>query len=127
MKSQNWFLVVLTAIAAMVVAEWARGGGFEYRVSVRWNPNQEADLGGYRLYWTTPGSTGFVRDCGLATNQVVMLGSRGPWTMFVTAYSTQGLESEPSSNLVITFPPAPSGMRLVAGTVTTTTNWILVP
>lgn len=61
------------------------------------------------------------------TNQTLLLSSRGPWTVYVTAYNTAGLESEPSSNLLIAFPPAPIGLRAVAGTVTTTTNWILVP
>ena len=114
-------------IALLIAAEWALGQSTGYSVTVTWDANTEPDIAGYRLSWSTNGSSGFTRDCRLATTQTVSLPSRGPWTFRVSAYNAQGIESLPSAPLSVAFPATPAAPRIVAGIVTVTTNWIVVP
>lgn len=67
-------------------------------VTVRWNPNVESDLAGYRIYWGTNSRNYFsVKDCG-NTNVFSIDNTNFPtgikFYVCVTAYNTAGLESE---------------------------------
>lgn len=128
MKPSKLFVALVVILSALVFAAYVRGqSGSTYSVTVRWDANTEPDVSGYRLRWSDSGTSGWVRDCRLVTTQTVSLPHRGPWTFLVLAYNTAGMESLPSSNLVVAFPGTPGGLRAVAGAITTTTNWVLVP
>lgn len=121
-------LVTIAAVlVALVAAELLRAADL-LSVVVRWDVNDPADgVAFYNLRWSPSGSpTGYVRQV-TGTASTVSLPSAGPWTFTVTAVASNGLESLPSSNLVVRFPLSPAGVRWVAGTQTVTTNWIASP
>jgi chitinase len=82
-------------------------------VTLAWDPNSEADVAGYRLFWGTT-DVGFVNvtNCGNVTNwTVVDLQPAEEYAFYVTCYNTSGLESEPSNVVTYSVPgllPAPT-------------------
>lgn len=93
-------------------------------VTVRWTPNIEPDLSGYRVYWgTNSRSYTKVIDCGL-TNVYFIDNTNFPtgvkFFICVTAYNATGLESEPSKELgfyltngtVVRFPSSVMNFRI---------------
>lgn len=93
------------------------------RVRVVWDRNVETNLGGYFVYTTISNTTWFyettnneafiLRD--LLTNSVQ---TNAAYTLFVTAFNTDGIESDPSDTLTLTFvwpsgvaPPVNLGIR----------------
>lgn len=97
-------------------------------VRVRWNASRELDLAGYRIYWGTNSmNPQFVRDIAPTnTTTTLVLPSANRWFLYLTAYNTAGLESDPSAELVVAKPSQVSGVNFVA-VITTTTNIIVFP
>lgn len=106
-------------------------------VTLAWTPNTEADLGGYRLYFSNDTNAWtHVKTVGKVDTTQVQLPSQGKWFFTLTATNLAGLESLPSNIVDYTTPngPAkPSTLRIVsasavrASTVTTITNLTFIP
>ena len=83
--------------------------------TLTWDPNPESDLGGYRLYWgPAPRSyTNVVSFPGKGNTNSVELVS-GTYYFAVTAYSTNGLESDYSNEVrMVIKPGAPKNLRVI--------------
>lgn len=79
-----------------------------------WDPNPETDLAGYRIYWgpTPRGYTNFATFGKTTTNEVIL--NSGVYYFAVTAYATNGLESDYSNEITITVKPgAPMNLRQI--------------
>lgn len=79
-----------------------------------WDPNPETDLAGYRIYWgpTTRGYTNSATFGKTTTNEVIL--PSGVYFFAVTAYATNGLESDYSNEITITVKPgAPQNLRQI--------------
>jgi len=76
-------------------------------VRVAWDPNPEANIQGYRIYYgqTGGGSTNVIDVGNQTTGAVTNLAYLTTYFFFVTAYNTFGLESDPSESLAYTTPP----------------------
>ena len=106
-------------------------------VTLAWNPNSEADLAGYRVYFTqNTNAWTHAKNVGEVTTTQVQLPSPGRWFFVLTALNDAGLESLPSNTVEYTTPigPAkPSSFRFVsasvvrASTVTVVTNLTFTP
>jgi hypothetical protein len=84
-------------------------------VRVAWDPNPEANIEGYRIYFGQAGSgSTSVLDVGnQTTGTVTGLAYSTSYVFYVTAYNTFGLESDPSESLAYTTPPfAPLSLSL---------------
>lgn len=95
-------------------------------VRIVWDANVETNLAGYFVYtsigsntWTyqTTNTQAFIQADLLTTNVV----QTNAYTFYVTAFNTDGIESDPSDSLILTFvepvdpelkPKPPSGFRL---------------
>lgn len=103
--------------AAFLLVALATFGAPE-QVDLLWDPNSEPDLAGYRLRMgRAPGVVERVIDVGLVTNTTVTITNLTYFTL--TAYNTNGLESDPSNEISAgsTNPPpvlpSPGGYRVV--------------
>ena len=105
----KWFLAMLMLVGAAAT-------GAE-RLTLAWDPSPSADVVGYRLYYgTNTRSYQFVTNAGLVLTQSVVLPWRGRWFFAATAYSTNGLETDFSSEVSWEskpLPPAMAGERWV--------------
>ena len=105
----KWLLTILMLAGAAA-------GGAE-RLTLAWDPSPSAGVSGYRLYWgTNTRSYQFVTNAGLVLTQSVVLAHRGRWFFAATAYDTNGLESDFSSEVSWEskpLPPAMAGERWV--------------
>lgn len=95
-------------------------------ITVRWNPNSEPDLAGYKVYYgTTSGRYSEVIDVNLTT--VAVVDGLQPATRYyfvVTAYDSAGNESEPSEEVYAsTLDQTPP--TLVSATVRTATELLV--
>jgi len=99
----RWFwTIVVLACAAAAGAE---------RLTLAWDPSPSAGVSGYRLYYgTNTRSYPFVTNAGLVLTQSVVLPWRGRWFFAATAYSTNGLESDFSSEVSWESKPLPPAM-----------------
>ena len=99
----KWFLAMLMLVGAATT-------GAE-RLTLAWDPSPSAEVAGYRLYWgTNTRSYQFVTNAGLVLTQSVVLPWRGRWFFAATAYSTNGLESDFSSEVSWESKPVPPVM-----------------
>lgn len=95
-------------------------------VRVRWDANKETDLAGYRIRaGTNSGKWQREVDVGLATTNRLTITNR-PTFLHVIAYNTNGLESDPSSELKIDWPAAPAGVSFEVSVVIVTTNTVTI-
>ncbi len=91
----------------MLMLVCAAAAGAE-RLTLAWDPSPSAEVAGYRLYWGTGArSYQFVTNAGLVLTQSVVLPFRGRWFFAATAYSTNGLESDFSSEVSWESKPVP--------------------
>lgn len=128
--------IVICAILAAPAAT-AQASNRLDSVTLAWNPNEESDLVGYRLYFSqNTNAWSHVQPVGLVTTTTVVLPAMGTWFFTLTATNTAGLESPPSPMVQYTTPTAPGKpavLRLVSAVVsrvssiTTTTNLVYVP
>lgn len=92
---------------------------------ITWDPNTEPDLGGYRIYWG-PTSRGYTNFITVAAQPGVRLTNTVPIPgikfVAVTAFNTNGLESDFSNEITLTNKPAAPGnvKQVVSGT-----SWLL--
>ena len=99
----KWFL-------AMVLLVSAAATGAE-RLTLAWDPSRSAEVAGYRVYWgTNSRAYSWVTNAGLVLTQSVVLAHRGRWFFAATAYDTNGLESDFSSEVSWESKPAPPVM-----------------
>jgi hypothetical protein len=74
---------------------------------LRWNANTESDLAGYKLYVGQATGVydafGSPIDVGLVTSHVMTITIEGDWFFALTAYDTEDLESDFSSELQVDF------------------------
>lgn len=85
--------------------------------SITWDPNTEADLEGYHIYWG-PASRQYTNVLTVRTSPGVRLTNWVPVTSIgfvaVTAFNTNGLESDYSNEITVTNrPAAPKMLRQV--------------
>ena len=81
----------------MLAWPWAAGA---QRLTLAWDASPCACAAGYRLYYgTNTRSYQFVTNAGLVLTQSVALPHRGRWFFAATAYDTNGLESDFSSEV----------------------------
>ena len=89
---------------------WAVAAGAQ-RVTLAWDASACGCAAGYRLYYgTNTRSYQFVTNTGLMLTQSVVLPHRGRWFFAATAYDTNGLESDFSSEVSWESKPAPPVM-----------------
>ena len=99
----KWFLAMLMLVVAATT-------GAE-RLTLAWDPSPSADVVGYRLYYgTNTRSYQFVTNAALNLTQSVVLPYRGRWFSAATAYDTNGLESDFSSEVSWESKPLPPAM-----------------
>ena len=99
----KWFWTAL-------VAAWAAAAGAQ-QVTLAWDASASTNVAGYRLYYgTNTGSYQFVTNAGPALTQSVVLPHRGRWFFAATAYDTNGLESDFSSEVSWESKPVPPVM-----------------
>ena len=111
-----FILMAAPAAAANVEAEQQDG-----KVTLTWDPNQEADLAGYKIYWGR-GAGNYTNSpqptVGVSANPQFTTPAlpNGTWYFAVTAYNTAGKESGFSNEVSITIamaPVPPKGLRLI--------------
>ena len=67
---------------------------YSAEVELTWDPNQESDLAGYRIYYgTASGSHSVMLDVGNTTSYTIDLQSGMTYYFVATAYDTSGNES----------------------------------
>ena len=99
----KWLLTGLVMAWAVVVSA--------QRLTLAWDASPCACAAGYRLYYgTNTRSYQFVTNAGLVLTQSVVLPWRGRWFLAATAYSTNGLESDFSSEVSWESKPLPPAM-----------------
>jgi hypothetical protein len=106
MRTRTINLVAVLTVA-LAVAGLAQG----QTVTLAWDASASTNVAGYRLYYgTNTGSYQFVTNAGPALTQSVVLPHRGRWFFAATAYDTDGLESDFSSEVSWESKPAPPVM-----------------
>lgn len=112
-------LAALAAVAALSYAPVVRAAA---RVTLAWDANTEADLGGYKVYYgTSSGAYPFVVDAGNVTTQAISNLQDGVIYYFAaTAYNTAGLESDFSTQISHAIPVAPRAAT--TGTIVSSSN-----
>jgi len=106
MRTWTFNLVALVAVA-LAGACLARG----QTVTLAWDASPSAAVAGYRVYWGTNSRAYFgVTNAGLVLTQAVVLPHRGRWFFAATAYDTNGLESDFSSEVSWESKPVPPVM-----------------
>jgi len=82
-----------------VLVAWASAAGAQ-QVTLAWDASASTNVAGYRVYWGTNSRAYFgVTNAGLGLTQAVLLPHRGRWFFAATAYDTNGLESDFSSEV----------------------------
>ena len=99
----KWFWTAL-------VAAWAVVAGAQ-QVTLAWDASASGGVAGYRVYYGTNSRAYFgVTNAGLVLTQAVALPHRGRWFFAATAYDTNGLESDFSSEVSWESKPTPPVM-----------------
>jgi len=89
---------------------WASAAGAQ-QLTLAWDASASSAVAGYRLYYgTNTRSYQFVTNTDLMLTQAVVLPHRGRWFFAATAYDTNGLESDFSSEVSWESRPAPPVM-----------------
>ena len=89
---------------------WTAAAGAQ-QLTLAWDASASSAVAGYRLYYgTNTRSYQFVTNSGLMLTQAVVLPHRGRWFFAATAYDTNGLESDFSSEVSWESKPAPPVM-----------------
>ena len=94
----------------MLMLAWAAAAGAQ-QLTLAWDASASSPVAGYRLYYgTNTRSYQFVTSTGLMLTQSVVLPHRGRWFFAATAYDTNALESDFSSEVSWESKPAPPVM-----------------
>ena len=96
------WLINFLSYAALLACFLADAG----QITLTWDPNQESDLAGYRVYFgsASRGYTNLVDSGRSNTNTVTGLVDGATYFFAVTAYNTNGLESDYSNEVQLTVP-----------------------
>jgi hypothetical protein len=105
---KTWIINLAALVAvALAAAGLARGE----TVTLAWDASVSTNVAGYRVYWGTNSRAYFgVTNAGLVLTQTVVLPHSGRWFFAATAYDTNGLESDFSSEVSWESKPAPPVM-----------------
>ncbi len=99
----RWLLTILMLVCAAAA-------GAE-QLTLAWDASASTNVAGYRLYYgTNTRSYQFVTNAGPALTQSVVLPHRGRWFFAATAFDTNGLESDYSSEVSWESKPLPPVM-----------------
>ena len=99
----------MAALVAVVLAGAGLANG--ETVTLAWDASVSTNVAGYRIYYGTNSRAYFcVTNAGLVLTQAVVLPHRGRWFFAATAYDTNGLESDFSSEVSWESKPAPPVM-----------------
>ena len=94
----------------MLMLVWPAAAGAQ-QVTLAWDASASTNVVGYRLYYgTNSGSYHYVTNAGLALTQAVVLPQGGRWFFAATAYDTNSLESDFSSEVSWESKPVPPVM-----------------
>ena len=95
----------------MLFVAWASAAGAQ-QLTLAWDASASTNVAGYRLYYgTNTRSYQFVTNTGLILTQAVVLPHRGRWFFAATAYDTNGLESDFSSEVSWESKPVPPALH----------------
>ena len=105
---KKW-IIILAACMAVALAGVCLARG--ETVTLAWDASASTNVAGYRVYWGT-NSRAYVgvTNAGPALTQTLVLPHRGRWFFAATAYDTNGLESDFSSEVSWESKPAPPVM-----------------
>ena len=98
------FLVIFQITALFLAAHT----GYPAQVTAEWDPNSEATLAGYKIYYGTQSrSYTFSRDVGNQTSYIITGLAAGTTYFFAaTAYDKDGNETDYSKEVIYTIPAA---------------------
>lgn len=118
--------IVLALIIASALKAFGQAAPTSTPIEVMWDPSPSADVAGYRLReGSAPGKVDRVANVGKTTRVSIVL-TNLPAYLTVTAYSSNGLESVPSNEIVVGPRPEPAGNARWIAVVVTVTNWIAI-
>jgi hypothetical protein len=105
---RTWIINLVACVAvALAGAGLVRG----QTVTLAWDASASRGVAGYRVYYGTNSRAYFgMTNAGLVLTQAVVLPHRGRWVFAATAYDTNGLESDFSSEVSWEGKPAPPVM-----------------
>lgn len=122
---KTWWIAAAIVCLLCVLAPAAWGAGAS--VTLEWDPNSEADLAGYKMYYgNSPRPADATRagnpypntiDVKNVTVYTVAGLGNGNWCFAATAYNTGGAESEFSNEVCTSLnvpPGVPSTLRITA-------------
>jgi hypothetical protein len=98
-------------------------------VTLAWDPNPEPDIAGYILYYglSSGNYTSTTNVGNRTTNTVSGLSSGVTYYFVVTAYNTSSLESDPSTEINYTIPPAQANSPPVISVIPNQTTGKSIP
>lgn len=116
-------ILLCGAVLAVGAAVLGVGQPTSRTLRCRWNPVPEEDVAGYRVYLVGSAGGQLIVDVGPATNVVISTTNTPPLRLWVTAYNSQGWESDPSDEVMIVWPSRPARpiVESVVTTIVTTT------
>jgi hypothetical protein len=102
---------IVSLVVCVALALAGAGLALGQTVTLAWDASASTNVAGYRVYYGTNSRAYFcVTNAGLVLTQAVVLPHRGRWFFAATAYDTNGLESDFSSEVSWESKPAPPVM-----------------
>ena len=102
---------IVNLVACVALALAGAGLAWGQTVTLAWDASASGGVAGYRVYYGTNSRAYFgMTNAGLVLTQAVVLPHRGRWFFAATAYGTNGLESDFSSEVSWESKPAPPVM-----------------
>ena len=118
--------IVLALVIASALKAFGQAAPTPTPVVVMWDSSPSGDVAGYRLReGSAPGRVDRVADVG-RTNRASIVLTNLPAYLTVTAYSSNGLESLPSNEIMVPSRPEPPRNPTWIAVVVTVTNWIAI-
>jgi hypothetical protein len=91
---------IINLVACVAVGLAAVGLARGETVTLAWDASASTSVAGYRVYWGTNSRSYFcMTNAGVVRTQAVVLPHSGRWFFAATAYDTNGLESDFSSEV----------------------------
>jgi len=105
---RTWIINLAAWVAVMLAGVGSARGE---TVTLAWDASASTNVAGYRVYYGTNSRSYFcMTNSGLMLTQAVVLPHRGRWFFAATAYDTNGLESDFSSEVLWESKPTPPVM-----------------
>jgi hypothetical protein len=104
--SYSFYLKLLSYILIAIFLLFFNTRGYSAQVTLAWDPSNQADLKGFRIYYgTASGSYQWTIDAGnVTTYKVTGLNIGATYYAAATAYNTSGVESTFSNEVMFTVP-----------------------